>query len=834
MTVMLPPTSRNAPCPCGSGRRWKNCHGAPGRDATALPLDIPSAATAATPEVQFALASALRDQQAGRYADAIAGYDAALAMVPHHFDALHMRGVARFQHGTFDAALADLDRALALRPDDAAARFNRQLVANAIARRPAEAEIARAAALFRERASNLELLPPRAADAVRVIAFLLPQFHRIPENDQWWGEGFTEWTNVRRARPNFTGHQQPHLPGELGWYDLTDPATRAAQAALARAHGIDAFCYYHYWFGGKRLLQAPLDAVLATGEPDFPFCVCWANENWTRRWDGLEHEVLIEQRYGPDDARAFIRDLVPYLTDRRYVRVGGRPLLVIYNPAAIPDLAATVALWRDTARGAGLGELYLAAVSRNAQDDPTPHGFDAAIEFPPIGHSAELVNAKREITNPDFRGAIFDYGNLAADYLLRPRPPFRQFRGVTPMWDNTARRQNDGMIVDGASPEAFGVWLEHALRQTQLRHEGDERLLFINAWNEWAEGNHLEPDATHGRAWLEAVRAARRVEHESPRTRPTLAELRSDTADACAHGTLVLRRFAGARAKPLAPASGPGDAGVLRAGVSVVMPVWNHARFLERTLASLAAQSTLPAELIAVDDGSSDDSASIIAAFAATAPFPVILARQENAGAHVALNRGMALAGGDIIALLNSDDAYAPERLTRMTAALDDRHALAFSGVALVDQDDGVVDSPYARELLARIGEVARVPHLLHTLVRHNPAVSTGNLVFRRSLLEATGGFAAYRICHDWDFVLAATMATEPAFVPAPLYIYRLHGANTFAAATLAGQLEGDEVLTRFFATIDRHPALAEPAARSSFVAFARSAGLGGYLRGLA
>jgi glycosyltransferase involved in cell wall biosynthesis len=266
--------------------------------------------------------------------------------------------------------------------------------------------------------------------------------------------------------------------------------------------------------------------------------------------------------------------------------------------------------------------------------------------------------------------------------------------------------------------------------------------------------------------------------------------------------------------------------------VSVVMPVWNHARFLPRALASLAAQTARPAELVAVDDGSSDGSARILAAFAETAPFPVTLATQANEGAHVALNRGLALAGGDTIALLNSDDAYAPQRLERLVAALDDRHALAFSGVAPVDDDDRPVDTPYARELLARVAEVGTLPHPLYALVRHNPAVSTGNLVFRRSLLGATGGFAALRVCHDWDFLLAAALATTPAFVPAPLYAYRLHGANTFAAATLGGRLEGEEVLARFFALVGGHPALADPAARSAFVAFARGAGLGGYVGG--
>jgi glycosyltransferase involved in cell wall biosynthesis len=259
------------------------------------------------------------------------------------------------------------------------------------------------------------------------------------------------------------------------------------------------------------------------------------------------------------------------------------------------------------------------------------------------------------------------------------------------------------------------------------------------------------------------------------------------------------------------------------------MPVYNHARYLERTLASLDAQTRLPDELVVVDDGSTDASVAIVERFARSARFPVVLVRQDNAGAHVALNRGMALARGTTLALANSDDAYAPERLERMLPALDEACALAFSGVALVDDEDRPADSPYARELAARVAELASLPNALYALVRHNPAVSTGNLVFRRALLAATGGFAALRVCHDWDFLLAATHATRLAVVEAPLYRYRLHDANTFGGLTLAGRLEGEIVLDRFLATIGEHPWL-DARGRAALVAFARASGLGGYL----
>jgi lipopolysaccharide biosynthesis protein len=344
---------------------------------------------------------------------------------------------------------------------------------------------------------------PLAGD-LRAIAFYLPQFHRIAQNDRWWGEGFTEWTNVRKAQPNFAGHYQPHVPGELGYYDLTDPAVRDAQAALARSHGIHGFCYYHYWFNGQRLLEAPLDAVLHSGRPDFPFCVCWANENWTRRWDGLDHEILMQQVYGQEDSRAFLRSLLPLFSDRRYIRVGGRPLLLVYKAALIPELARTVGLWREEARSAGLAGLYLVACQTVGETDPVRLGFDAGCEFPPHGHNAVWLNASLRLSNPAFDGLVTSYKSQVVQSLERPMPGFRLFRTVMPAWDNTARRQDRGTVFVGSSPELFEHWVAEVAAQTRAHHAGDERLMFVNAWNEWGEGCHLEPDQRHGRQYLEA------------------------------------------------------------------------------------------------------------------------------------------------------------------------------------------------------------------------------------------------------------------------------------------------------------------------------------------
>ena len=342
---------------------------------------------------------------------------------------------------------------------------------------------------------------------LKPIAFYLPQFHPIPENDAWWGVGFTEWTNVRRARSNFVGHTQPHVPTELGYYDLRDGATRAAQAELARAYGIYGFCYYHYWFGGRRLLQAPLDAVVAEGKPDFPFCVCWANENWTRRWDGGSDELLIAQDYSPENDRRCIAELLPLFADRRYIRIGERPLLLVYHADLLPEPQRTAATFRAVARAAGEAEPYLCYIKHAGAQAPEAYGFDAAVEFPPHGFLAQTLTDQVDKTNPDFAGEVWDYVSMAQGALARPLSP-STFLSVMVGWDNTPRLQNNGQIFVNSHPANYRRWLAAVVDQTRRTQPLEKQLIFINAWNEWGEGCYLEPDAQHGRAYLEATRDA--------------------------------------------------------------------------------------------------------------------------------------------------------------------------------------------------------------------------------------------------------------------------------------------------------------------------------------
>ena len=342
---------------------------------------------------------------------------------------------------------------------------------------------------------------------VKLIAFYLPQFHPIPENDLWWGKGFTEWTNVTKARPQFRGHYQPQLPTELGLYDLRHPEVLERQADLARSFGVHGFCFHYYWFDGQRLLERPLDELLARGRPDLPFCCSWANESWTRRWDGRHHEVLLRQVYEGDWAERFIRDLLPVLADERYVRVHGAALLLVYRADELSDAPRVADLWRTLAREEAGLELHLAAVQSFGIEDPRRFGFDAAVEFPPHPFGRERNRPKVRSFPRRFRGVLENYEDLMLEMLGKPLPDYLWYRGLMPSWDNTARRGSHAYVSVGNSPELYRRWLGELSHQALARSDAQEPLLFVNAWNEWAEGTHLEPDDRYGRGWLEATLA---------------------------------------------------------------------------------------------------------------------------------------------------------------------------------------------------------------------------------------------------------------------------------------------------------------------------------------
>ncbi len=347
----------------------------------------------------------------------------------------------------------------------------------------------------------------------RLIAFHLPQFHPTPENDAWWGKGFTEWTNVAKARPLFRGHYQPHIPADLGFYDLRLPEARHAQAELAKQYAIGGFCYYHYWFGdGRRILERPVNEILSSGEPDFPFCLCWANHSWNSIWQGTS-DMLMEQRYpGWDDHAAHFDWLLQAFTDKRYLTVDGKPIFAIYRPDDIPEVRKVADFWRERAVKAGLPGLYLSGVSHFSPGwDPRERGLDASTmqALPPRDgripwrHFATKIRLALKGNKHEL--SIWDYEEVLPMLLRRNKVEWTDFPLVLPNWDNTPRSGMRGLVFENATPDLFRGLLREAISRVEDRAP-DERIVFLKAWNEWAEGNYVEPDQKWGHAWLEAIR----------------------------------------------------------------------------------------------------------------------------------------------------------------------------------------------------------------------------------------------------------------------------------------------------------------------------------------
>jgi len=577
--------------------------------------------------------------------------------------------------------------------------------------------------------------PPLAKGEPRLVAFYLPQFHPTPENDAWWGKGFTEWTNVARARPLFSGHYQPRLPDELGFYDLRVAETRQAQADLAREHGIFGFCYYHYWFDGEMLLGRPFEEVLATGKPDFPFCLCWANENWTRSWDGLDRDILIEQRHSVEDDRSHLRHLARAFRDPRYIRVDGKPLFLIYRISKLPDPKRTADVFREEAHALGIGDLFLATVEslRDDRPDPRHHGFDAAVEFQPDWLALPAPSKRLQGET-----LIYDYARIAETMLAKKPSPYKRYPCVSPGWDNTARRKKNVLIVEGSTPELYGSWLREVVGRA--RTSGEE-IVFINAWNEWGEGAHLEPCQKWGRAYLEATRAALERATKPPQPR----------------AVTVSRK---------APAS-------------VCIPTFNGARYLREAIDSVLRQTHADFELVIVDDASEDGTEDIVRSFSDDRIR--FKKNPEHLGMVANWNRCLELSTAFYVTVFHQDDVMLSEALERKIAVMEENPAVGMvhSNVQQIDASGGVLSNWWYSEPRPEDGGVHSGRVLFDRLLWGANVVCCPSVLLRRECYQRLGGFdEELPFTADWEMWMRVALHYDVAYLTMPLVQYRRHDEN--------------------------------------------------------
>ena len=356
---------------------------------------------------------------------------------------------------------------------------------------------------------------------IRPIAIYLPQFHPVPENDEWWGKGFTEWTNVSKAKPLFKGHHQPNLPGELGFYDLRVPEVREQQASLACEHGIEGFMYWHYWFAGKRILERPFQEVVESGKPNFPFCLGWANETWTGIWHGAKDRILIEQTYpGEKDYESHFYAVLDAFKDPRYITVNGKPLFLVYRPFEIPDTSLYISIWQKLSKNAGLNGIYFVGLTNHFEKEYREllkMGFDG-ICFQRMEDAIEKIDQKKGFLNRLRRRlyaigiikrysakGVYDYGEFI-QHLTKPTDVIENtYPVIFPNWDNSPRSERNGRIIQNSTPELFRKHIKNVFFLLKKK-PAEQRIVFIKSWNEWAEGNYLEPDRRFGRAYLEVLK----------------------------------------------------------------------------------------------------------------------------------------------------------------------------------------------------------------------------------------------------------------------------------------------------------------------------------------
>lgn len=592
----------------------------------------------------------------------------------------------------------------------------------------------------------LDLSPePIGSTAIKLITFYLPQFHRIPENDRWWGEGFTEWTNTRKAEPLFDGHHQPRTPTYLGYYNLEDTAVYAKQVELAKKSGIYGFCFHFYWFGGKTLLEKPLRNILANAQIDHPYCICWANENWTRRWDGQDRETLIAQSHSERDAIAFIDYVNEYFRDDRYIKIDGKPLLIVYRPSIIPQISRIQGLWRNHVKELGWPGLFLVSAQTFGHWDPQDFAFDAAVQFPPHHQPHQfLLNQDVSGLVQDFRGNIFDYRQMSKHFCDGTNPKYKLFRGVTLGWDNTARRGRNATILNKFSLSDYGQWLLSACKATleDPNLGSSEKFVFVNAWNEWAEGAYLEPDNRYGFGYLEATKRALKACRKSDHS------------------------------------------------LSVIVPNYNHNTFLERRLNSLVHQARKPDEIIFLDDASSDNSVSIARRILSKSNIRyTILINETNSGnVFKQWMKGLERSSGNLIWIAESDDEAAPDFLEKILLEFDREDTLLAYGDISYIEVDGMLH-PGLLKYYDELSELDwRQSHRTSAYDAFRGAFAVKNIipnvsgaVFRKPHLsmDEKERLTSYTFAGDWYFYATITRGGSIAFCKEAKSYFRLHKQST-------------------------------------------------------
>ena len=586
-----------------------------------------------------------------------------------------------------------------------------------------------------------------------LIAFYLPQFHAIEANDRFWGKGFTEWRQLPRGISRYPGHYQPRTPRDLGFYNLLTSEALERQFAMAKAAGVTAFAYYYYWFNGTRVLEKPLDNLMAS-DLDVPFMIIWANENWTRTWDGSESSVLLRQDYRESDDEALVADLARHFADPRYIRIDNRPFFVIYNPGNVPDAAETIDRWRGLLRTQhGLDPLIFMTQTFGRRD-PAIFGLDGAMEFPPHKLTDVLPGRRTpDAYSSSFTGRVIDYEDFAMASLSEPAQDFPLVKTAVPSWDNECRRPNRGLSLEGTSPRKYEAWLRALYIKAMQRPILGQPIVAVNAWNEWAEGAYLEPDVHFGAAYLNATARARRS------------------------------------ALQLMP-----DCDAVRPRVTVIFPNYNHEAFIVERINSVLNQTIPPDEIIFLDDCSSDGSVklAIKTLEASGIPFRMVLNSQNSGGVFRQWIKGIELAKHELIWVAETDDSVHPDFLLHLIPQFEREDvAAAFGHIRYIDVDGTKLDDleGYFDDLQNFAWNSSAVVPAYRAFTRDftikNVVPNASGLVFRKPKLTPAeiARLVEYRFAGDWYFYALILRGGSIAYCRSAESYFRLNRGSASRSA---------------------------------------------------